>query len=170
MNSHEGGDAAQRLRCTHLSFDYARGKYPERVQEDHTISQRVPLRSGGAGGFPASGGEGRPGRTFSTPRLPTSDFVQECQRPALLCLQTRFSHVVAIEEAKLAAFIAEDDGGVDVRGATDGARIAEARGHGADRADDVRLHRGLALEGAALAQVACREHRAPPGAEVLGGE
>src|SRR5215213_2670242 len=40
MNSHEGGDAAQRLRCTHLSFDYARGKYPERVQEDHTISVR----------------------------------------------------------------------------------------------------------------------------------
>src|SRR5918995_7242581 len=40
-----GGDAAQRLRCTHLSFDYARGKYPERVQEDHTISERA-LRRG----------------------------------------------------------------------------------------------------------------------------
>ena len=41
MNLHDGGDAAQRLRCTHLSFDYARGKYPERVPEDHTISEGV---------------------------------------------------------------------------------------------------------------------------------
>ena len=40
MNSHDGGDAAQRLRCTHLSFNYARGKYPERVQDHHSISVR----------------------------------------------------------------------------------------------------------------------------------
>src|SRR5215217_16300 len=72
MNSHEGGDAAQRLRCTHLSFDYARGKYPERVQEDHTISQKVPLRSGGAGGSPPQGVKGDRRRTFSTPRLTDS--------------------------------------------------------------------------------------------------
>ena len=28
----------ERLRCTHLSFDYARGKYPERVRKEHTIN------------------------------------------------------------------------------------------------------------------------------------
>src|SRR5829696_563637 len=72
MNSHEGGDVAKRLRCTHLSFDYARGKYPERVPEDHTISegrhfvQGVPASPQGVPVAPLpqgvalrSGGEGR---------------------------------------------------------------------------------------------------------------
>ena len=59
---------------------------------------------------------------------------------------------------------------MDVRCAADGTRVAEALGYSVDRGDDVRLHRGLALEGTALAQGACRQHRAPPGAEVFGGE
>ena len=38
-NSHDGGDAARRLRCTHLSLDNARGKHPERVQRERTINE-----------------------------------------------------------------------------------------------------------------------------------
>src|SRR5215212_839104 len=165
MNSHDGGDVALRLRCTHLSFDYARGKYPERVREDHTISEGA-LRSRGRGrGY------------FSTARLRSSlpscrlaDFVQERQHPALVRIETGVALVVAIEEAKLAALVAKEDGGVDVRGAADCARIAEAGGHVVNGGDNVRLHRGLALEGAPLAQGARGQDRAPPRAEVLGSE
>src|SRR5215207_1525435 len=74
-------------------------------------------------------------------RLSTPDFLQKCQRPALVRVQPRFTHVVAIEEAELAVLIAKEDGGVDVRGPANGARVAEARGHSVDRGDDVRLHR-----------------------------
>src|SRR5215204_2654522 len=182
MNSHDGGDVAQRLRCTHLSFEYARGKYPERVREDHTISERA-LRRGGTEGSLRSRRRGR--GYSSTSRLPDSsttlflavwlsgrrtDFVQERQHPAFVRIETGVALVVAIEEAKLAALVAKEDGGVDVRGAADCARVAEARSHVVNGGDDIRLHRGLALEGAPLAQGARGQDRATPRAEVLGSE
>src|SRR5215213_1849035 len=182
MNSHDGGDVAKRLRCTHLSFDYARGKYPERVREDHTISERA-LRRGWKEGSLRSRGRGR--GYFSTARLldydlpcrlpvwPSgrlTDFVQERQHPVLVRIKTGLALVAAIEEAKLATLVAKEDGGVDVRGAADCARVAEARSHVVNGGDDIRLHRGLALEGAPLAQGARGQDCAPPRAEVLGGE
>src|SRR5688500_4851396 len=85
-------------------------------------------------------------------------------------METRFIPVVAIEETKLAALIAEEDGGVEVRGAADSACVAETRGHDVDGSDDVRLHRGLALEGAMLAQVVRGQNRTSPGPEIFGGE
>src|SRR5215203_5275533 len=74
--------------------------------------------------------------------------LQERQRPALVRIETGLALVITIEEAQLAALVAEENGGVDVRGSADGARVAKARGHDIDRGDDVCLHRGLALEGA----------------------
>jgi hypothetical protein len=133
MNSHDGGDAAQRLRCTHLSFDYARGKYPERVQEDHSISLECRFAQGVAAALRLQGVPAVPqgespsaqgvkkddevatrlldvsitlvlavepsSRLLPDCRLPTADFFQKCQRPALVRVQPRFTHVVAIEEA-----------------------------------------------------------------------
>src|SRR4051794_2914498 len=96
--------------------------------------------------------------------------LQERQRPPLVVIKTGFALIVAIEQAKLAALVAEEHGGVDVRGAADSARVAEARGYGVDGGDDVCLHRRLALEGSLLAQGARGQNCASPGAEVFGGE
>jgi len=40
-DTYDGGDAAIRPRCTHLSLHYARGNHPERVQKENTIRTRV---------------------------------------------------------------------------------------------------------------------------------
>src|SRR5215204_4233573 len=66
------------------------------------------------------------------PSCRLTDFSQERQRPALVRIETGVPLVAAIEEAKLATLIAEEDGGVDIRGSADSARVAEARGYGID--------------------------------------
>src|SRR5215213_4653080 len=109
-------------------------------------------------------------RSEPSPPFTHHPTLQERQRPALVRVESRFARVITIEEAQLAALVAEEDGGVDVRGSADGARVAEPRGHLVNGGDDVRLHRGLTLEGAPLAQGSRSQDRASPRAEILGGE
>src|SRR5258708_4956981 len=63
--------------------------------------------------------------------------------------------------------IGAHESGVNVVLAAHGARVAEALGHGVDRADHVALGFALALRRPQQEQLPRREHRACPGSEVL---
>ena len=183
MNSHDGGDAAQRLRCTHLSFDYARGKYPERVQEDHSISRGVLAEGRGCRFAAAIEGEDEGASRLLdssttlvlavlavSPIYPSPDFLQERQRPALVRRRDRVRPRRRNRRGK--ARRSHSQGGRRGGCTRRGRRRACCRGARPRRRSRRRCspssrsgsRRGRARAGSAPPD------RASPGAEVFGGE
>src|SRR3954470_14984648 len=71
---------------------------------------------------------------------------------------------------RTAVHVGGEDGRMNVSLAADGLGISEPRRHAGDRGHDVALGFGLRLEAREPGQRLCREHRAGPRAEILGGE